>query len=145
MGKLLSFFLVIMRNKPFLIASFILMIILMYFSTQWFINMPRSYGMLGMLAVIVSTQMIFGIMAKLTGFSVMGKKSDGTTFNVFTEESYIVSIVSVSFGLVLYVIIGLLLSFVLEQENPILTFALTFLIVLGGYLELKRRAKLDFN
>ena len=107
---------VLMRNKPFLIASFILMIILMYFSTQWFINMPRSYGMLGMLAVIVSAQMIFGIIAKLTGFSVTGKKSDGTTFNVFTEESYIVSIMSVSFGLVLYVIIGLLLSFVLEHR-----------------------------
>ena len=136
---------VLMRNKPFLIASFILMIILMYFSTQWFINMPASYGMLGMLAVIVSAQMIFGIMAKLTGFSVMGKKSDGTTFNVFTEESYIVSIMSVSFGIVLYVIIGLLLSLVLEQENPILTFALTFLVVMGGYLDIRRRAKLDFD
>ena len=136
---------VLMRNKPFLIASFILMIILMYFSTQWFINMPASYGMLGMLAVIVSAQMIFGIIAKLTGFSVTGKKSDGTTFNVFTEESYIVSIMSVSFGLVLYVIIGLLLSFVLEQENPILTFALTFLVVMGGYLDIRRRRKLDFD
>ena len=117
----------------------------MYFSTQWFINMPASYGMLGMLAVIVSAQMIFGIIAKLTGFSVTGKKSDGTTFNVFTEESYIVSIMSVSFGLVLYVIIGLLLSFVLEQENPILTFALTFLVVMGGYLDIRRRTKLEQN
>ena len=136
---------VLMRNKPFLIASFILMIILMYFSTQWFINMPASYGMLGMLAVIVSAQMIFGIIAKLTGFSVTGKKLDGTTFNVFTEESYIVSIMSVAFGMVLYVIIGLLLSLVLEQENPILTFALTFLVVMGGYLDIRRRAKLDFD
>ena len=107
--------------------------------------MPASYGMLGMLAVIVSAQMIFGIIAKLTGFSVTGKKSDGTTFNVFTEESYIVSIMSVSFGLVLYVIIGLLLSLVLEQENPILTFALTFLVVTGGYIEIYRRGKLDLN
>ena len=52
---------------------------------------------------------------------------------------------SVAFGMVLYVIIGLLLSLVLEQENPILTFALTFLIVMGVYLELKRRGKLDFD
>ena len=115
----------------------------MYFAVQWFVN-TSELDMFGMLAVIVIAQMILGVLDKLTGF---GKKSDGTTFNVFTTENFINSMMSVAFGMVLYVIIDLLLSenFVGSNENPILCFALSFLIVMGVYLELKRRGKLDFN
>ena len=104
-----------MIKKLFLIISLIPLIILMYFTVQWFINTSEF----GMLAVIVIAQMILGVLDKLTGF---GKKSDGTTFNVFTTENFINSMMSVAFGMVLYVIIDLLLSenFVGSNENPIL-------------------------
>ena len=130
-----------MIKKLFLIISLIPLIILMYFAVQWFINMSG----IAMLAVIVIAQMILSVLDKLTGFSISDKKSDGTTFSIFTTQYFINSMMSVAFGMVLYVIIDLLLSFVLEQENPILTFALTFLIVMGVYLELKRRGQLDFK
>jgi len=130
-----------MKKKLFLVASLIPLIILMYFSTQWFLDMSGIF----IFAVIVIAQMIIGIMARLTGFLATGEKLDETTFNVFTEESYVVSIMFVSFGLVSYVIIDVLLSFVLEQENTILTFALAFVIPMGLYIELKRRGKLDFD
>ena len=101
-----------MKKKLFLVASLIPLIILMYFSTQWFLSMSGIF----IFAVIVIAQMIIGIMARLTGFLATGEKLDETTFNVFTEESYVVSIMFVSFGLVSYVIIDLLLSFVLEES-----------------------------
>jgi len=136
-----------MKKKLFLIISLIPLIIFIYLATQWIMNDPgtstfnNARFVFGGIAVILSIQMIFGIMAKLTGFNIGGKKSIPTIYSVFTEESYIVSVVFVSMGVVLYLIISVLLSFVLEQEIPILTFALTFLVLTGGYLEIYLRGK----